>query len=627
VLRANLKWKLVARLVGSCLAIVLAIGMTSCEQSSATMPTVAANLPKHPLATTDGPLAEVNIPESISNLAPSLEKFQPQVRILSPQPDQILTDDSIAVKLQVSDLPIFKSPELGLGNHLHVILDKQIYQGVFDLTQPLVFKNLAAGTHTLRVFAARPWHESFKNAGAYAQSTFHVLTKTAENNPDPQQPLLTYSRPAGTYGAEPIMLDYYLTNAPSHPIANASTDRIPDWRIRATVNDQQFIIDRWTPIYLKGFKPGKNWVRLELLDDRGNPMPNVYNDTTSLITYDPQNRDALAQLIRGEIDPTLARSLIDPNYIAAKPVPSPAPISEPMPVPIPVTPPPIVKQIPVPTPVVTPQPAPIPSPVVITPPPPAIPSPIVIVPAPPAAMPSPVVITPPQSAVIPTPAVVTPPQPAPIPSPVVIAPPPPTAMPTPVIVTPLQPTPIPNSTPVQIHNPEPIQLPTPTAMVQPNPVPSPQPITTIPTPTPIPVAEPSPVATPAPTVAKIPVISTPQPIAVPSPAAMPQPNHLPLEPTTSIRQAPAPVPTSPVIPASPPAQNPVPIATSTPNPQGVDREHQTWQTKAIELIQIAGVKTRAFTNTIPAKAQRFGQNVQIWAGRAIDTIQSWRNQG
>jgi len=33
------------------------------------------------------------------------------------------------------------------------------------------------------------------------------FTKTPDNNPD-AEPLLTYSRPKGSYGAEPILLDF-----------------------------------------------------------------------------------------------------------------------------------------------------------------------------------------------------------------------------------------------------------------------------------------------------------------------------------------------------------------------------------------------------------------------------------
>jgi hypothetical protein len=550
VLRANLKWKLVSQLMGSCLALMLAIGITSCEQSTATTSNLSVLTASNPaLTTTDGPLSEVNTPDSISRLAPSLEKFQPQVQILSPRSGEVLSDDRVTVKLQVNDLPLFKHPELGLGNHLHVILDKQTYQGVYDLSQPLVFKNLAAGTHSLRVFASRPWHESFKNEGAYAQTTFHVLTQTAENNPDPQQPLLTYSRPAGTYSAEPIMLDYYLTNAPSHLVANGSRDSLPDWRIRVTVNDQRFIIDRWNPIYLQGFKQGKNWVKLELVDDRGNPIANVYNDTVGMITYDPQHKDPLAKLIRGEINPNLARTLVDPDYVAIEPTPSPLPI---------------------PTPSVAPIPAPIlPSPIVITPPPIVKPSPSPII------LPEPIVKT--------------------FPSPTV--------------------TPLAEPVRTKIVQPSPTPSPTPAPLVS-----NPAPVTEIERP--LPVSKPSPVAIPTPKVVENLIKPSPQPIA---PIATPKP---------SPRIAPTPTVTPQIIvvddaikPSPPQRQIPSSVNMPTaPAPQIEGKDEQTLQAQAIDLLKAVGAKTRQFTNTIPSKAQRFGQNVQIWAGNTIDRIQAWQNQ-
>jgi hypothetical protein len=525
----------------------MAIGMTSCDRSSATeidpSTMMATNIR---LATTDGPLSEVNTPDAIAKLAPNLEKYRPQVQILSPKADRVLAEDRVTVKLQVNDLPLFKHPELGLGNHLHVILDKQTYQGVYDLTQPLVFKNLTAGTHSLRVFASRPWHESFKNEGAYAQTTFHVLTKTAENNPNPQQPLLTYSRPTGIYSAEPIMLDYYLSNAPSHLVGKESNSGLPDWRIRATVNGQQFILDRWAPIYLEGFKLGKNWVKLELVDDRGNPIPNVYNDTVSIVTYDPQSKDTLAKLVRGELNPTLAMSLVDPNYQA--PLPTPTPV---------ITPP-------------TPTPTPAPTPI-IEPAPSAVKSTPIPIPAP--------IITPP-IAIEPTP------QPIVIPSPPIIEPtlapvqsPPPIA----------QPKPLPSPTPIPvIISPKPISIP------QPTPVATPAPVTVNPSPTPVPTPTPQPIATPNPI-----VVAEPKPESITKPL-------------------------SPPISAPPAMVNPVKAT-----PEIEHEDGKTWQTQAVELFKTAGVKTREFTNSIPPKAQRFGHNVQIWVGNAIDTtltkIQSWRD--
>ncbi len=287
-----------------------------------------------------GNISEVSPPEVIQQLRQALEIYQPQLAILSPQPDQVLQDNTVTARFQVQDLPTFKNPDLDMGPHLHVILDNQPYIAVYDLNQPLVFPDLAPGTHTLRVFASRPWHESFKNEGAYAQTTFHIFTKTDDNNPDPAQPLLTYSRPKGSYGAEPILLDFYLTNAPLHLVAQEnSKDEIADWRIRCTINGSSFVLDRWAPIYLTGLKQGKNWVQLEFLDEQGNPVKNTFNNTVRVITYEPKGRDTLSKLVRGELSADEARGIVDQN--AAKvpatpaPTPTPTPSAETTPVPVP----------------------------------------------------------------------------------------------------------------------------------------------------------------------------------------------------------------------------------------------------------------------------------------------------
>ncbi|MFM7579823.1 MAG: hypothetical protein ACKO5Q_23200, partial [Microcystaceae cyanobacterium] len=160
-------------------------------------------------------------------------------------------------------------------------------------------------------FPVRPWHESFKNEGAYAQTTFHVLTPSAENHPDPQLPLLTYSRPKGSYGAEPILLDFYLTNAPLHLVAQEDDqDAIADWRIRVTINNESFLLDHWQSIYLKGFEKGKNWVKLEFIDEQGNPVANTFNNTVRVIDYQPNGQDSFSRLVRGDIPLAIAKSIV-----------------------------------------------------------------------------------------------------------------------------------------------------------------------------------------------------------------------------------------------------------------------------------------------------------------------------
>ena len=307
--------------VTTVLALVIVLSLASCGSS----PDVSRALKSVNSASNQNvaQIAEVSPPQVIQQLRQELDHHQPQVSILSPQPNEVLQDNTVTVQFQVQDLPIFKNKELGLGPHIHVFLDNQSYIALYDLKEPLVFKDLAPGTHTIRAFASRPWHESFKNEGAYAQTTFHIFTKTDENNPNPDLPLLTYSRPQGNYGAEPIMLDFYLTKTAQHLVTEENPDQeIADWQIRCTINGESFIINQWQPIYLTGFHTGKNWVQVELLDQQGNPIQNIFHNTARLITYEPGGTDTLSKLVRGELSVTNARGIVDPNYIPTPPEPA-----------------------------------------------------------------------------------------------------------------------------------------------------------------------------------------------------------------------------------------------------------------------------------------------------------------
>jgi hypothetical protein len=178
--------------------------------------------------------------------------------------------------------------------------------------------------------ALRPWQESFKNDGAFAETTFHILTKTGKNDPDNNLPLLTYSSPQGIYGAEPILLDFYLSNAPLRLSNTANGDNnLQNWRIRVTVNGESFLLDTWEPIYLKGFAKGNNWVQLEFIDGQGNKVENEFNTSVRVISFDPSYQDGLSQLVRGDLSPTIARSIVDPNYKTIPRLEEETPVIEP----------------------------------------------------------------------------------------------------------------------------------------------------------------------------------------------------------------------------------------------------------------------------------------------------------
>ncbi len=304
----SIPWKKLASLF---MVIALGFSLTACggQKKSET---------RSPLAKQESiNIAEVSPPSEIQRLSNLLDKYEPQISILSPNPNEVLNDAQVSIKFDVKNLPIFKNAEFGLGPHIHVALDNQEYKALYDLNQTVNFENLSAGTHTIRAFASRPWHESFKNQGAYAQTTFHVFTKTDENSPDPKTPLLTYSRPVGTYGAEPVMLDFYLQNVPLHLLAS-NDESIDDWQIRATVDGQSFTFDRWEPIYLKGFKTGKNWVKLELLEADGDRIDNVYNSTAHVINFQPDGTDTLSRLVRGEKIANI-EAIVDLDYVPPTP--------------------------------------------------------------------------------------------------------------------------------------------------------------------------------------------------------------------------------------------------------------------------------------------------------------------
>ncbi|WP_127051823.1 hypothetical protein [Trichormus variabilis] len=310
------------------ITLVLVLSLCSCVEKAGSQEVSIDNQTKAlPVSPISGQFVETTPPDVIQELRPSLEGYQPQVTIISPQGDEVLQDDTVKVSLQVKDLPIFKDPQWQLGPHLHVILDNQPYIAVYDLSQPLILPNLSPGSHTLRVFASRPWHESFKNEGAYAQTTFHIFTKTDDNNPEPNLPVLTYSRPNASYGAEPIMLDFYLTNAPLHIASEDNVeDTMSDWRIRCTINGENFVLDRWQTVYLKGFQPGKTWVKLEFLDNQGNPVKNAFNSTVRLINYQPNGQDTLSRIVRGELTADEVRGIVDQNYTPKTPETQTTPI-------------------------------------------------------------------------------------------------------------------------------------------------------------------------------------------------------------------------------------------------------------------------------------------------------------
>lgn len=249
------------------------------------------------------------------------DEAKPELHVISPAEGAVINGPVVAVKLHLAgDLKGYKphqDPATQKGNHIHVILDNEPYEAYYELEQPFELRNVVAGKHTLRVFPSRPWHESYKNDGAFRMVTFTVkgggdaskptTTNTgqtmANNNSagsaqatsegkdmpastagdvDPTKPLVTYSRPKGEYkGAEadPIMIDFWLSNARLKGDGG-------EYRVRYIIDDNEpRYIDKWEPVWLSGWLAGKHTVRLELLGPDEFPIKNGnFNITTREIT-------------------------------------------------------------------------------------------------------------------------------------------------------------------------------------------------------------------------------------------------------------------------------------------------------------------------------------------------------
>ena len=200
--------------------------------------------------------------------------------IVSPAMGEVLSGPSVTVKFDLQNYEVYMDEETGKGQHIHVILDNQPYIPHYS-TDPFTFEEVAPGTHTIRAFPSREWHESIKDEDAFAMVTFHVGEEDGENVPDRMAPLLTYSRPKGEYAGEDgkrVMVDYWVRNC---SLSEA------DYRVRMRVDGsaQDFIL--WEPYWLEDLTPGEHEITLELIDPERFPVEGVFNTTTRTFTVTP----------------------------------------------------------------------------------------------------------------------------------------------------------------------------------------------------------------------------------------------------------------------------------------------------------------------------------------------------
>ncbi len=169
--------------------------------------------------------------------------------------------------VQTSDAATKQSANSAKGQHIHLILNGEPYTALYEPTYSTDFED---GNHVVLAFLSRSYHESLKHYGAYVLRQFSVGETDAEPV-DLTKPLLFFSRPKGEYqGAdtEKVLLDFYLVNTELSGNGN---------KVRATINGEEFIIDRWVPHFMEGLPDGETTIKLELIDNNGELIDSPYN--------------------------------------------------------------------------------------------------------------------------------------------------------------------------------------------------------------------------------------------------------------------------------------------------------------------------------------------------------------
>ena len=154
------------------------------------------------------------------------------------------------------------------GQHIHFIVNNGPYSAHY---QQNITKKLDKGNNVILAFLSRSYHESVKNPNAF------ILTQTGNEKINLNNEFLFYSRPKGTYkgiDTEKLLLDFYLVNTNISPDGN---------KVRATIQDTEFIIDEWAPYYIEGLPKGEITVKLELIDSNGNLIDTPFNPSTRTV--------------------------------------------------------------------------------------------------------------------------------------------------------------------------------------------------------------------------------------------------------------------------------------------------------------------------------------------------------
>ena len=177
------------------------------------------------------------------------------------------TVENYELTAQTEDADIKQCANSAQGQHIHLILNNQPYFAHYEAEFD---RELEDGHYVALSFLSRSYHESLKSPDAFVIEQFTV-GETEAGEADLTAQHLFYSRPKGEYKGDDtkkILLDFFLVNTDLSEDGN---------KVRATINEQEFMISQWVPHFVEGLPMGENTFKLELLDQDGNLIPGPFN--------------------------------------------------------------------------------------------------------------------------------------------------------------------------------------------------------------------------------------------------------------------------------------------------------------------------------------------------------------
>jgi len=236
---------------------------------------------------------------------PTPEPNNVELTITFPKKDQVVSGYGLKVQAQLQGFNVGTNSDFDrakeiyndpMGQSLLIFVDDhepiEIYKSFVDsldsnnlfynwtLTAQIPYR-LSEGFHVIRAFPARSFGEGLKGPGCFAVRRFYIGERKDNLDVDLCGPYLTYNEPLASLrycSCKPILLDFYLSNI------QLSQD---GYKVRVTIDgDITRVLTQWVPYYIYGIPSGSHTVQLELINEKNEVAPGIFNKVTRTIQVD-----------------------------------------------------------------------------------------------------------------------------------------------------------------------------------------------------------------------------------------------------------------------------------------------------------------------------------------------------